>query len=177
MGTFTFTQLVHVPVIRHCMNPTRAFLSLSLSLHTHTHTHTHATHTHTPSHPPSSPIETGYQSYLLNLMHALSTHSHPVTSPLNIETGFSGITRTSISQRPPPPPHPTPAPLRPPVCDRYKPACAPIACTSTIPLWVCALLEPTHETLQGNCANKGRTQLIALIYCLMGNISSGITQF
>ena len=148
------------------IRPEPFFLSRSLSTRTHTHT---------PSHPPSSPIETGYQSYLLNLMHALSTHSHPVTSPLNIETGFSGITRTSISQRPPPPPHPTPAPLRPPVCDRYKPACASITCTTTIPLRVCA--ETTHETLQGNCANKGRTQLIALIYCLMGNISSGITQF
>lgn len=69
------------------------FLSLSLSL---------SLYAHTPSHPPSFPIETGYQSYLLNLMHALSTHSHPVTSPLNIETGFSGITRTSISQSAPP---------------------------------------------------------------------------
>lgn len=35
--------------------------------------------------------------HLLNLMHALSTHSHPVTSPLNIETGFSCITDASFS--------------------------------------------------------------------------------
>ncbi len=35
--------------------------------------------------------------HLLKLMHALSTHSHPVTSPLNIETGFSSITDASFS--------------------------------------------------------------------------------
>lgn len=69
-----------------------------------------STHTHIPPHPP---IETGYQSYLLNLMHALSTHSRPVTSALNIETGFAGITRTFISQDSPPLPTPSTSSLWP----------------------------------------------------------------
>lgn len=37
-------------------------------------------------------------SHLLNLMHALSSHSHPVTSALNIDTGFSNITEPSITK-------------------------------------------------------------------------------
>lgn len=92
-----------------------AFLSLSHS------SCAHALTFHPPPLRPPSPIETGYQSYLLNLMHALSTHSHPVTSPLNIETGFSGITRTFLRQNnpPKPPPHP------------YTPITTPSFLTST----------------------------------------------
>lgn len=128
-------------------------LSLALSVNTHTHTHTF----HSPH-----PIETGYQSYLLNLMHALSTHSHPVTSPLNIETGFSGITRTFIGRAP----FYSPLPW-PPVCDQYKPECAPnvVAPNLHAPL--------THATTR----NERRAQLIASIYCLMGDISGRISQF
>lgn len=89
-----------------------------------------------------SPIETGYQSYLLNLMHALSTHSHPVTSPLNIETGFSGITRTSISQRVTPHPPPLPKPqtktsMRPRTHRHHQSTGAHVhACTFHVLFWV-----------------------------------------
>lgn len=148
-GTFTFTQAVgHGHCLEHCLS-----FSVSLVLRTRTHLPCPPL-TPTPTLSSPSPIETGYQSYLLNLMHALSTHSHPVTSPLNIETGFSGITRTFLRQNTPPPPtHPSPTPtlpLRPPVFWPAQTGAHP----SSVHLW-------SPATKHSNSSNKWRARLMA----------------